>query len=274
MIDDLQQQITSLQVAYDATTSDVVRKTLKQELDSLRSKLAELQQAGGNVSITKGEIHLRDQSHNTGIFVGAQSGGASKMQGGATSSPPPASPDASLLPTIPPVSRGSGPLDRYENGMDILLARLGSNHPRYDEALVYEERLRTNIMKTQRYGDTTDRKADRSEIVEWLNKVAQDELGISFNDLSVFNRALGTVLPSVTPAPAQKTTAHTLSELRTSRHKRLSDHIQRLNEDLDALYKQRDNVLDDSHKTRISRNIEELEQQLTQAEQELKSLEG
>lgn len=51
--------------------------------------------------------------------------------------------------------------------------------------LVYENRLRENLVRERRYGSTETVRAERSEIVDRLNDLAQQaKLGISFNDLA------------------------------------------------------------------------------------------
>jgi hypothetical protein len=71
----------------------------------------------------------------------------------------------------------------YEAGLAALLARIGSDHPRSSEALVYEQRLRENLAVARRYGDTREREAARAEVVDRLNDLAQATVGISFNEL-------------------------------------------------------------------------------------------
>lgn len=74
-------------------------------------------------------------------------------------------------------------LSSYEIGTQRLLAQMGRNHPRYLEALGYQDRLRDNIDRSRRFGDTSLRKADRAEIVEQLNELSLSETGISFNEM-------------------------------------------------------------------------------------------
>jgi len=72
---------------------------------------------------------------------------------------------------------------RYETGVRALLARLGRDHPRAAEAQVYQQRLHENLAAARRYGDTEARRAERAEIVDRLNALAQAALGVSFNAL-------------------------------------------------------------------------------------------
>lgn len=71
----------------------------------------------------------------------------------------------------------------YEVGLQKLLEQLGNGHPRYRDALVYQQRLTENIKATRRHGDTETRRADRSAISYQLNALAGETLNQSFNDL-------------------------------------------------------------------------------------------
>ncbi len=71
----------------------------------------------------------------------------------------------------------------YEIGMETLLSRLGQAHPRYVEALTYQQRLNDTIAKSRQFGDTETARAERAAIVAQLNSLALSALGISFNDL-------------------------------------------------------------------------------------------
>jgi len=71
----------------------------------------------------------------------------------------------------------------YETGLIRLLKRLGSDHPRYADALVYQQRLLENIAQSRRYGDTEARRAERAQIVDALNWLALDAVAMSFNEL-------------------------------------------------------------------------------------------
>lgn len=71
----------------------------------------------------------------------------------------------------------------YQAGIRKLLRRLGNTHPRYADALVYQQRLRENIARSRRYGDTESRRAERAEIFAHLNTLTLSVIGISFNEL-------------------------------------------------------------------------------------------
>jgi len=80
----------------------------------------------------------------------------------------------------------TGPTDfltSYEVAMHKLLERLGRNHSRYSEALVYERRLHENIAATRRYKNTSEREAARLEVIDQLNSLALETIGVSFNEL-------------------------------------------------------------------------------------------
>ena len=74
-------------------------------------------------------------------------------------------------------------LTPYEIGLTRLLERLGSNHARYADALVYWQRLQENITQARQYGDTEMRRAERAQIVNALNGLASEAVGESFNEL-------------------------------------------------------------------------------------------
>jgi len=85
----------------------------------------------------------------------------------------------------------------YETGIKRLLEWLGSGHPRYAEALTLQARLSENIAQTRRYGDNETRRTDRAQIVDSLNCLALETVGMSFNELSVqeVDVAQGTTTP-------------------------------------------------------------------------------
>lgn len=68
----------------------------------------------------------------------------------------------------------------YEAALRELLARLSDAHPLYSEALVYQQRLAENLAAVRRYRDTPAREADRAEIIDRLNDLAQRALGTTF----------------------------------------------------------------------------------------------
>ncbi len=72
----------------------------------------------------------------------------------------------------------------YEKGVERLLEQLGENHPAYSKVLVYQQRLFENINKSRRYGDSPERKAQRSEIISYLEDIARFDLNTSFRELS------------------------------------------------------------------------------------------
>ncbi len=111
-----------------------------------------------NVTITGGTVH--------GPVTGANYGTVQHQSPAAT----------------PPASSGDY-LARYEQGLHALLSRLGPDHPRYSDALIYEQRLREGLAQTRRYGDTREREAARAEVIDRLNELARATVGVSFNEL-------------------------------------------------------------------------------------------
>ncbi len=71
----------------------------------------------------------------------------------------------------------------YKRGVTKLMGRMGRNHPRLSDALVYQHRLIENIEQAQRYGDTETRRADRAQIIDSLNQLALETVEFTFNEL-------------------------------------------------------------------------------------------
>lgn len=72
---------------------------------------------------------------------------------------------------------------RYEIGLDELLRRLGRDHIDYIDALTYQHRLIENIVDSRLHGNTTELKADRTRIVEQLNRFAISLIAVTFTEL-------------------------------------------------------------------------------------------
>jgi hypothetical protein len=73
--------------------------------------------------------------------------------------------------------------NRYETGLTELLRQMGKHHPRYNDALTYQQRLLENILLTQQYDDNENRRSERTEISTHLNSLALEVMGITFNEL-------------------------------------------------------------------------------------------
>lgn len=76
----------------------------------------------------------------------------------------------------------SDPLTALESGLTRLLERMGSEHPRYTEALTLQSRLLENISAARTYGDMETRRAERAQIVDAVNRLAMEAVGKSFNE--------------------------------------------------------------------------------------------
>lgn len=72
---------------------------------------------------------------------------------------------------------------RYERGLVVLLNRIGPDHTRHSEILVFQQRLTENISRSRRNGDTAEHRAERTIIIDGLNGLASAELRTSFNQL-------------------------------------------------------------------------------------------
>gem|GEM_PF-1197786 len=75
------------------------------------------------------------------------------------------------------------PFDIFERQTDALLQCLGRDHPRYPEALMLQIRLRENIAQARLYGDTETRRADRAQVLDALNRLSLETLGLALPDL-------------------------------------------------------------------------------------------
>lgn len=71
----------------------------------------------------------------------------------------------------------------YRRGLRQANERLGTDHPRYKEFLVYEQRLQDGLTHSERYGDSEVHRSDRAQVVEQLNQLCLRELHVSFNQL-------------------------------------------------------------------------------------------
>jgi hypothetical protein len=93
----------------------------------------------------------------------------------------------------------------YKRGVTKLVERMGRDHPRLSDLLVYQHRLMENIEQVQRYGDTETRRADRAQIVDSLNQLALETVDVTFNELCRLDLQPDT---AVTPPPTTNTNYH------------------------------------------------------------------
>lgn len=70
----------------------------------------------------------------------------------------------------------------YERGLDTL-KQLAQDTDWYADFALQEARLRENLRDERRYGPSEQTRRDRTRIVDQLNALALEHLGISFNDL-------------------------------------------------------------------------------------------
>ncbi|QLQ07025.1 MAG: hypothetical protein HZY76_13930 [Anaerolineae bacterium] len=75
------------------------------------------------------------------------------------------------------------PYTGYELGIALFRGRLKRDHADYPTLLVYEQRLSENIRAAQYFGDDQTRRAERNQIISYLNDLALADLGVTFNDL-------------------------------------------------------------------------------------------
>lgn len=86
------------------------------------------------------------------------------------------------------------PLVPYEYGLKFLLLHVDKNTSDYRIALSQEARLVENIRYTRSFGDSEAQRAERMEIIDQLNTLAQNVLQRSFTELSMLGDT--SVLPS------------------------------------------------------------------------------
>lgn len=99
----------------------------------------------------------------------------------------------------------SDPFAAYKRGVTKLVERMGRDHPRLSDLLVYQHRLMENIEQAQRYGDTETRRADRAQIIDSLNQLALETVDVTFNELCRLDLQPDT---AVVPPPATNTNYH------------------------------------------------------------------
>ena len=71
----------------------------------------------------------------------------------------------------------------YEVGLQRLLARLGPDHAAYQDAMIFEQRLRETIKAARQYGDNENLRSSRNQVIASLNEMALLTCGESFNNL-------------------------------------------------------------------------------------------
>jgi nucleoside phosphorylase len=133
-------------------------------------------------------------------ILGAWAGGRPPRRRAEAEPLPPTSgaSDALARPATPAMASGDS-YTRYEAGVRYLLERLGRGHPRYGDALVYQQRLHENLANARRYGDTETRRVERAEIVAHLNDLSLAALRVSFNELCDLSPASAAPVPGGTP---------------------------------------------------------------------------
>lgn len=103
---------------------------------------------------------------------------------------------------LPAPSRtGQGVLEGYRLALEDVLKRIEPESSRRREVEVLEIRLRENLEKEETYGETSDTRADRAQIVAGLNRVAS-EIGIPAFTARVSSEWAGSAAaPAAAPAP-------------------------------------------------------------------------
>ena len=106
--------------------------------------------------------------------------------------------------------------DAYQKALTELLAALGSGHPDYGDALLYQARLTETISRARRFGDTEALRAERAQIIDGLNRLALPNLGRSFNELAL-------APPPVTPPVSPRSEGYDMAVVRILLNQALSD---------------------------------------------------
>lgn len=126
--------------------------------------------AFGTAGVVGGRIHFGMKPK--GELVKSQS------KTNSTASEPSQKVDTSSI-----ISRYQDLFAPLEIGLEQAGEKIGDKHARYSDFLLYDSRLRENIRRSRRFGNTADRQAERAEIIDQLNELALSTLGVSFNEL-------------------------------------------------------------------------------------------
>jgi hypothetical protein len=88
----------------------------------------------------------------------------------------------SFQPVSKPQARTTtDPFVRYESGLKMVASALENDPDAVQELTVFEQRLQENIDRSRRYGDTSERRAERSEIIDNLNIFSRATTNKTFN---------------------------------------------------------------------------------------------
>ena len=147
----------------------------------------------------------------------------------------------------------------YERGL-AAFKQLAESTNWYQDFTVHEAALRENLRDERRYGPAEQSRRDRARLVDQLNALALEHLGISFNDL-----CLG-VLPSPRAQP------QTPAAERGQRCADLAEHIRETLELIKQYEDQRRLADDPKAKRRVEREIAELRVQLDAYQAEYREL--
>jgi hypothetical protein len=176
------------------------RREMKERWDLLRGCLEELRRLGGELPPDAAEIAAglppgpgrREPAGGESEYpvhieraTGVASGDGAHVET-YVAPPSPAEPRAEPVREPAPAGAvgGGDVYARYAAGLARLLAGLERGHPRYQEALVWQQRLEESIAQARLYGDTETRRAERAEVVGRLNGLALETVGVSFNELA------------------------------------------------------------------------------------------
>lgn len=92
-----------------------------------------------------------------------------------------------------------GIYDEYKTGLEKLFLFVKKDNPRYLDTISLQSRLNENIQNAKQYGDTSELRATRNQILEQLNQIALEITGaISFNDLCAGVEYIAKPSPKIT----------------------------------------------------------------------------
>ncbi|MFZ5922142.1 MAG: toll/interleukin-1 receptor domain-containing protein [Chloroflexota bacterium] len=91
----------------------------------------------------------------------------------------------------------------YLRGVETLLERLGSDHPRYDDVIRLKIQLRENIENENNVEEIPGSEPKRARIITQLNRISLEELHISFDGLCFPQKNQSVSFQSQTPEASQ-----------------------------------------------------------------------
>ena len=117
----------------------------------------------------------------------------------------------------------------YRHGLAELINKMGRDHPRFTDALVYQHRLLENLEQTAQYGDTPEREAQRAEILGLCNQLSLNVLEQTFHELCGLRSQSSDSIESVDALSSQAARCQIEGDLTSALH--LYEKIKDINPD-------------------------------------------